>query len=119
MRKHHELKVWQEALDLAQQVYAWTDTFPTEERYGLISQMRRASVSIPSNIAEGAARTTRREFLHFLSVARGSLAELETQLVIAGRLGYLSSETNWQSSVDNLFGKLGSLIKSLQAKKDA
>ncbi|MEW6354304.1 MAG: four helix bundle protein [Pseudomonadota bacterium] len=77
-RKHHELRVWQTAIMLVKEVYKITADFPRDEVYGLTSQMRRAAISIPSNISEGAARTSVKEFLQFLSVARGSLSELET-----------------------------------------
>lgn len=91
MSLHHyrELIVWQKAIYLVQLLYKATDDFPSKEVYGLTSQMRRAAVSIPSNIAEGQGRSTTRDFLHFLSVAQGSLMELETQVTIAERLGYL------------------------------
>jgi four helix bundle protein len=85
--------VWQEALALARLVYAATATFPPSENYGLIAQMRRAAVSVPSNIAEGAGRNSRREFFQFLGIASGSLAELETQIEIAIQSGYLESDT--------------------------
>jgi four helix bundle protein len=78
-----ELKVWQESVKLARAVYMLTKSFPSDERFGLTSQMRRAAVSIPSNIAEGYGRANRKEYLHFLSVSMGSLHELETQLIIA------------------------------------
>jgi four helix bundle protein len=85
-----ELVAWQKAMDLVQDVYLATKAFPKEEKYGLTTQMQRAAVSIPSNIAEGQGRSGRGEFRHHLSIAHGSLRELETQLVIALRLGYLS-----------------------------
>jgi four helix bundle protein len=77
-RRHHDLQVWMEGMSLAKDVYAATASFPKEEIYGLTSQMRRAAVSLPSNIAEGAARGSKKEFLQFLVIARGSLMELET-----------------------------------------
>jgi four helix bundle protein len=92
-RPHHGLIVWQRSITFVQQVYTITATFPREERYGLISQMRRAAVSIPSNIAEGAGRKTHGETVQFLSFAQGSAAELETQIIIAQALTYLSTET--------------------------
>ena len=81
--------VWQKAIRLVKQIYVVTQTFPHSEMYGLVNQMRRAAVSIPSNIAEGQARKTSAEFAHFLSISRGSLAELETQMIISRDLGYL------------------------------
>jgi len=88
--KHYkELIVWQKAMDLVCLVYKITKSFPKEELYGLTTQIRRAAVSVPSNIAEGQARKTTAEFRNFLSIARGSMAELETQLIIAVRLNYM------------------------------
>jgi four helix bundle protein len=89
---YRDLVVWQKALDLVTEVYAATSGFPREEVFGLTSQLRRSAVSVPSNIAEGQGRATKGEFIQFLSHARGSLYELETQIVIAGRLGYLLAE---------------------------
>lgn len=87
--KHYkDLKIWQKSMALARATYKLTAQFPTEEKYGLASQMRRAAVSVPSNIAEGQARHGTREFLQFLSHASGSLAELETQTLISIDLGY-------------------------------
>jgi four helix bundle protein len=83
-----ELKVWQLSIDLSMHVYKLTGEFPKHEAYGLTSQMRRAAVSIASNIAEGSARGTRKDFKQFVLIAKGSLCELQTQLVIAKRLGY-------------------------------
>ena len=85
-----ELRVWQAAMELTLAVYDLTKGFPNEERYGLTSQLRRAAVSVPSNIAEGHTREGTREYLYFISVAQASLAELVTQLDLAARLGYLT-----------------------------
>lgn len=109
-RKHHDLRVWQDGIALVKLVYALTKTFPREELFGLTSQMRRAAVSIPANIAEGAARSTRKEFAYFLVIARGSLSELETLVLIATELGYLKNDELAQAVV-RLFGPLGALIK--------
>ena len=92
LRSFRELTVWQKSLDLAEKVYQVTRNFPKEETYGLVSQMRRAAVSIPSNIAEGQSRNSTGEFLQFLGTARGSLAELETQVELATRLKYLTPQ---------------------------
>ena len=88
--RYKDLIVWQKSMDLVEEVYALASHFPTEERFALWSQIVRAAVSVPSNIAEGSGRATQKEFLHFLSIARGSLYELSTQLTIAQRLGYIA-----------------------------
>jgi len=89
MSSFRELRVWQKGMDLAEVVYRTTEDFPKREWYGLASQMRRAAVSVPSNIAEGQGRLTSADWLRFLGQARGSLYELETQIILAGRLGYI------------------------------
>jgi four helix bundle protein len=86
---YRDLIAWQKAMVLVREIYCATQGFPKEERYGLMSQLRRAAVSVPSNIAEGQARYSRREFHHFLNNARGSLAEVETQIMLANDLGHL------------------------------
>ena len=88
--EHTKLEAWKEAVELTFEIYELTKSFPKEEIYGLTSQIRRAVVSIPSNIAEGCARNSSAETIHFLYIATGSLAELETQLIISNRLGYMS-----------------------------
>lgn len=93
MRPHQKLEAWSRAIDLVTDVYQSSDHFPKEERYGLTSQIRRASVSIPANIAEGAGRRSQKEFAHFLSNSQGSASELETELIIANRPGYLDEAT--------------------------
>ena len=89
---YKELKVWQSGMELVFRIYALTATFPNHELYGLISQMRRAAVSIVSNIAEGKGRSGKKELAHFLSNSRGSLHELETQVLVAAHLNYFSRE---------------------------
>lgn len=91
VKTHHDLKVWRDSLSYSVLVYGITETFPARERYGLTSQIRRSAISIPSNIAEGASRTSPREFKYFVSVALASATELETQLEIAYRLGILNN----------------------------
>jgi four helix bundle protein len=88
LQSYKDLIVWQKGIALVKEVYTMTRTFPSDEKFGLVSQMRRASVSIPSNIAEGQARHTTKEFVQFLSHAEGSVAELETQLILGTELGY-------------------------------
>ena len=89
MKDHKDLDVWKKSIDLVVESYRLSGKFPKDELFGLTSQMRRAAVSIPSNIAEGAARNTSKEFIQFLHVSLGSAAELETQFIIAKKLGYL------------------------------
>ena len=92
MHKFKELLVWQKSVDLAVDIYSLTKKFPNEERYGLIAQMNRSAVSIPSNIAEGAGRNTANEFNHFLGISTRSSFELETQVIISQRLNFLAME---------------------------
>jgi four helix bundle protein len=111
-RIHHELVAWQQAMLLVKQIYELTAGFPVDERYGLVAQMRRAAVSIPSNIAEGAARQSKREFAQFLVVARGSLSELDTQFRIAQDLDFCPSQSGLEMQIDRLFSLLAGLLKS-------
>ena len=92
MHKYKELKLWQKSIDLVTSVYLTTRSYPETEKFGLISQINRAAVSIPSNIAEGAGRNSDKEFIQFLSIAHASSFELETQLIISKNLNYLSVE---------------------------
>ena len=92
VQNYRELIVWQKAMDLVELVYQATKAFPKEELYGLTNQVRRAAVSIPSNIAEGQVRQSTAEFKNFLSIAQGSRAEVETQIMIAQRLHYISQQ---------------------------
>lgn len=93
MRPHQKLEAWSRAIELVTDIYKSTEDFPKEERYGLTGQIRRAAVSIPANLAEGAGRRSQKEFAHFLSNSQGSESELETELIIAHRLGYLDERT--------------------------
>jgi len=106
-------------MELCRNVYRLTASFPDEERYGLTSQMRRAAVSVPSNIAEGQGRLALKEFIHFLSIARGSLKELETQLLIAADLPYGSSPKldECLAIADDVGRLLIALIRSLRKEK--
>jgi len=103
-------------MELVKEIYRVTREFPKEEIYGLVSQMRRAAVSVPSNISEGAARGGDREFMQFLIIARGSLSELETQSLIARDLGYRQDASNIQERIDRIFVMIGGLIKSLRER---
>ncbi|MGA2619442.1 MAG: four helix bundle protein [Thermoguttaceae bacterium] len=112
VKSYEELLVWQEAVNLAQQVYKATKAFPQEERYGLTSQMRRAAVSVPSNVAEGQARETRGEFVQFLGHSRGSLAELDTQLILAQKMSFLAPPA--AAELRQQVAKVGKLLNGLR-----
>ena len=115
---HKDLKVWQVSVSLAVEVYALTKAFPSEEKFGLTSQMRRAAVSIPSNIAEGAARRSQKEFLQFLSIAAGSASELSTQLLISEKIGLLTdlaAEKN-KAQIERVLRLIHGLIKSVKKR---
>jgi four helix bundle protein len=92
MHNFKELKFWQKSVDLSVMIYKITSTFPSDEKFGLVSQLRRACVSIASNIAEGSSRNSNKELAHFLSIAIGSSYEVETQLIIANKLEYINDE---------------------------
>lgn len=115
---YRDLKVWQLSMDLVEQIYCLTQSFPKHEVYQLSSQMQRAAVSIPSNIAEGHARDSTKEFLRHLSIALGSLAELETQAIIAQRRVYIENEKLLLilNKTDEIGRMLRGLQKSLKAK---
>ncbi len=110
-RNYLDLIAWQRAMDLVEAVYQSTIGFPREEQFGLTSQLRRAAVSVPSNIAEGQGRQSPKEFRHHLSIAYGSLREIETQLLIAQRLGFLG--TAEAGRLLNLTSEVGRLINGL------
>ena len=116
MRAHHQLRVWQAAMVLVREVYAVSAQFPAEERFGLTAQIRRSAVSVPSNIAEGAALASRREFSHFLVIARGSLSELDTQLRIAQDLGFCDA-AELIKTIEMLFALLAGLLRAQAATK--
>ena len=118
IKDYRDLIVWQRAMDLVELIYKLTRLFPREEQYGLTVQVRKATVSVPSNIAEGQGRRTTREFLQFLSIASGSLKEVQTHVLIAQRLGYLNEEkTSEAMSLAEEVGRLHSgLVASLEAK---
>src|SRR5688500_3724997 len=107
---HSDLVAWQEAMNLVEMVYRESDGFPQKEVFGLTAQMRRAAVSIVSNISEGAARNSRREFAQFVGISCGSLAELETQLALCLRLGYLREE----AACINQTAYVGKLVRNLR-----
>jgi four helix bundle protein len=115
-KPHKKLDVWKAAMKVAQKTYQLTKTFPEEEKFGLVSQMRRAAVSIPCNIAEGAARQGKKEFKNFLSMAQGSLSELDTQVELSLLLGYLHDEDLKEIIVEfvRVDKMLSGLIRSLK-----
>jgi four helix bundle protein len=119
LKSYRDLEVWKKSIDWVEQIYLASKSFPPEERFGLASQIRRASVSVPSNIAEGAARTGTGEFLQSLSVASGSLAEAETQLIIANRLEMLPLERleALLRQSEEISKMLGGLKRSLESRR--
>lgn len=114
-KPHKTLQVWKQSMDLVIEVYRTTEKFPSKEIYGLTNQIRRAAVSVPSNIAEGAARQTKKEFLNFLHIAQGSLSELDTQVELANRLDYLTDKTrnHLDSEMEQIDKMLTGLIRHL------
>ncbi len=116
IKPHKKLTLWNKAIDLVSRIYQLTKEFPREEEFGLKSQMRRAAVSVPSNIAEGLSRTSIKEKLNFLSVARGSLSELDAQIEICQRLGMLGKNEcdNLLDAMDESGRLLGGLIRKLR-----
>jgi four helix bundle protein len=114
-RPHERLEVWRDAMDLVVATYRLSDRFPDSERFGLTSQIRRAAISVPSNIAEGAARRSTPEYLRFLSIARGSLSEMDTQRQIACRLGYAGEgdEDGTVELIERTFAKLTALMNAI------
>jgi four helix bundle protein len=111
---YRDLHVWQESIELTLNVYRATKNFPAQEMYGLSSQLRRAAVSVASNIAEGKGRSSDKELLQFLSRARGSLYEIETQLEIAGRLGYISRDE--QNALCREASDIGKMLNGMMSK---
>ncbi len=111
-RPHQRLDVWRDSMELVTLVYRLTATFSAEERFTLSAQMRRAAISVPSNIAEGAARRSTPELLRFLAIARGSLAELDTQILLSHRLGLAEPDADLMQLLDRTFARLNALIRS-------
>jgi len=119
-KPHNKFNLWSDAVDLAQQIYKITERFPSNEQFGLTSQVRRAAVSIPSNLAEGVVRQTKKEFLNFLHIAKGSLSELDTQLEIARRLEYLD-QARWEAldeRLEQIDRMLRGLVHSLRRRNN-
>ena len=115
VRPHRNLLVWQEAIDLVKLVYKVSNMLPKEEKFGIISQMRRAATSIPSNIAEGAARKTGREFLYFLHISSGSISELDTLNVLIKELGFIKDPITIELELK--LDKVSALLNGLIAKR--
>ena len=116
MGTHKDLDVWKISMDFVVDIYKLTQNFPHDEKFGLTSQLRRAAVSVPSNIAEGAARKGAKEYIQFLYVALGSIAEIDTQLIIAERLGYGETK-NQLETLNTIKSKLINFIKYLKGLK--
>ncbi len=119
IRDYRDLIVWKEAMDISELVYSFTRAFPREETFGIASQMRRAAVSIPSNIAEGFGRAQRRSFVQFLRIAQGSLKELETQTLLCGRIGFLTADevAGLMSRCERLGKRLVQFVRSLERRE--
>jgi four helix bundle protein len=113
---HRDLDAWKKSVGMARLVYEETAVFPKPEQFGLTHQMRRAAVSVASNIAEGAGRRSSREFVQFLSISAGSLAELDTQMEIAAQLGYLSPQSSLWSARDDVARLVIALRQSIQRR---
>jgi len=118
LRPHERLRVWRDAMDLVEVVYSLSSAFPDSERFGLQAQLRRAAISVPSNIAEGAARHSRPDYLRFLAIARGSLSELDTQLQIAHRLGFANNPDAARELLDRCYLRLNALMRAVRASTD-
>ncbi len=116
IKSHKDLIIWKNSLNLVTKTYILTKSFPEDEKFGLINQMRRASISIPSNIAEGAARKTHKEFINYLYISTGSLAELETQFIIAHKLKYIEDISSILQEIRSLILMIKSLIRKLKSK---
>lgn len=114
-KPHKNLDVWNLSMEIVERIYRATSTFPRNELYGLTSQIRRAAVSIPSNIAEGAARQTFKELIHFLHISQGSLSELDTQLDLATKLGFLNSKSRLE--LDQLLIRTDKMLSALIRSK--
>lgn len=116
MKDHKDLDVWKQSMVLVEDIYALTKNFPSDEKYGLSSQIKRAVVSVPSNIAEGAGRKGDKEFIQFLYIAMGSLSELETQLILANRLQFTDSVESYLSQIEKIKKMLFGLIRYVNNK---
>jgi len=116
IKSYKDLEVWQRSIELVKDIYAITREFPAEERFGLASQLRKTAISVPSNIAEGKARHFSKEYVQFLYIALGSVAELETQIIIARELGYIADECAGDvfEEIDHIGRMLRKLIEAIK-----
>ena len=117
VHSHKELIVWQKAMDLVSEIYRATENLPQREMYALASQMRRAAVSVPSNIAEGRSRNSRKDFVHFLRMSYGSVSELETQLLISRRLSFMNEKD--MEKVLPLLEEVSKMLRAMVQKLEA
>jgi len=117
MKTHKDLNVWQNSIDFVTKIYEISKNFPKEETFGLQSQIRRAAVSVPSNISEGASRNSKKEFIQFLYIALGSASELETQIIIANKIGYIVDVDFLLKEIDSIKKMLNGLISYLKKPK--
>ncbi len=117
VRSYRDLAAWQNARELSYEIYQMTQSFPQDERFGLISQIRRCAISVPSNIAEGYGRGSQADYVRFLRIARGSLFELETQLTLSSDLGFVDNQTsdNIQEKINTVARPLSGLIRSMES----
>ncbi len=115
MRPHKKLEVWKKAIEFVTKIYKITESFPDNERFVLVPQIRRSAISIPSNISEGAGRLSKKEFIQFLSIAQGSTAELETQLIISNNLGFIKNDDMFLlEELDQISRMIIGLIRTLR-----
>ena len=114
IKSHKDLEIWKRSISLVTEIYKFTKNYPESERFGLTNQLRRAAVSIPSNIAEGAARKSSKEFVQFLHIALGSLAEIDTQIIISKNLDYLKETEMYLSEIVSVKLMILGLIRSLR-----
>lgn len=119
MKTHHDLDVWKDSISLCESVFVITENYPEKEKFGLVSQMRRAVVSISSNIAEGAARSTDKDFLKFLYYSLGSTSELETQIIISGRMNFIKEQNILLSELYSVRKLLSGLINYIKRRMES
>jgi len=116
IHSHKDLDMWKRSIQMVKELYALTTEFPIEEKYGIVQQMRRAAISVPSNIAEGSGRDSNLEFAHFLSIAQGSLAELETQLIISKELNFTSDIEKFEAHIKSIRLMIRGLSRKLRGR---